>query len=177
MPDFEVYPHAPNNPPTDPLTVAAGDTQLVTITQYDGPTTLPGVYAKMMFIRVAVSGTPAATPPVISLKAGTGDAVPAVISPPGPVYNTPGHTSYIGDVQLIGGQLPHVQLVQFGFQNDTAESWQLSIKNLDAADCQFTWVVAGTAALTAQPWGALSVPSIALTSLINRPGETSLRIE
>jgi hypothetical protein len=177
MANFEVYPHAPNNPPTDPLTVAAGATETITITQREGQSTLPDFYVKMMFIRVAVFGTPPATAPEISLQAGTGTPVVAVISPPRSVFNDLPPTNYVGDVQLIGAQQANVQLVRFGFQNNTTETWQLKIKNKDANDRQFTVVVAGTEDETAQPWGALSVPSLALTSLVNRPGETSLRIE
>ena len=172
---FEVHPHAPGAPPTDPLVVGPGATTFTTVGQLTGPSAIAGAYPKMMFIRVALFGTSPA--PTLFVKAGAGTAK-EVTTVATAVLRGAGLVDYVGDVQLVtAGELPNVWQVRVGFDKDTTETWQLGIRNNDAAEHEFTWVVAGSAAETAQPWIAVSPAELVITSLVNRTGETSLTID
>ena len=172
---FEVHPHAPANPPIDPLSITPSDQQFTTFTQITGPDTVSGIYAKTMFIRVAVYGTPPPTAPSLSLKCGVGAEVIATTVAKA-VSNGPNVTDQIADVQILASSVPNVQLLRIGFYDNTAETWQLGIRNNDVAQRDFTWVVASTANETLQPWIALSAPTMTITSLVNRPNEVPNKI-
>lgn len=178
---FEVHPHAPNNPPIEPYKVDPGglvkDTVLKEITQIDGPSTIPDVYPKMMFIRVAVFGTPTATPPLLLVQCGTGPKVQAILNPSTPVPKSADPADVVADVKLMPGQLTNVQLIRIGFYDAaSAESWNIGIYNPDATERKYTWVVAGTEAETAQPWLSVPTGALSITSLVNRPNETPDKI-
>ncbi|MFN2497148.1 MAG: hypothetical protein ABR608_14805 [Pseudonocardiaceae bacterium] len=165
---FHVYP----DPQTAPLTVAPGVTTFTTISQLTGPADPVG-YNKMMFIRVSMFG--GASPPTLFVMAGTGDPVPA-----GPltkeVYRTPGTTSYVGDVQLVS-EANNVYLIRMGFDQDTAESWQLGIKNNDGAlSRDFTWVVGQSIAETARPWIVVAPATLPYHSLVNQSIDQSVQV-
>ncbi|SCL34988.1 Peptidoglycan-binding (PGRP) domain of peptidoglycan hydrolases-containing protein [Micromonospora rhizosphaerae] len=173
---FEVHPHAPGNPPTDPLKVTKNSEQSSTINQITGPPVIANSYVKMMFLRVAMTGT--GTAPTLSLQTGLGPPVIATGTPTA-VYRGPNPVDYVGDVQLItAGEAAGVWQIRMGFDQDTDETWQLVIHNNDpVVDHEFTWVVASTVAETAQPWIAVSPALLPITSLINRPNSTDLKIE
>ncbi len=174
--NFQVYPHAPSNPPTDPLKVAKNSEQSSTIKQLTGPPVIANSYVKMMFLRVAMTG--AGPAPTLSLQTGLGDPVIAT-GTAAALYRGPDPDDYVGDVQLISlNEAPGVWQIRMGFDKDTTETWQLVIRNNDTvADHEFTWVVATTVAETAQPWIAVTPGLLPLSSLINKPGSTDLKIE
>ena len=123
--------------------------------------------AKTMFIRIAMSGLACATvsdaaAPSIYLRADTGDAV--LLTLPGnqtlPIYRSPGTSGadYVGDGR-VSLESPsagiNVFTVVVTFNDSSGEfAWQLGIRNNDTAPPprEFTWVVSGTVANTAQPW-------------------------
>lgn len=143
---FHVYP----DPPATPLTVAPGATAFAAIGQLTGTSVPAGAYRTMMFIRVAMTG--GATAPTLLVKAGTGTAV-VVTALTTAVFRAPGTDGYVGDVRLLtAGEPANVYQVRMGFDRDTAEAWQIGIQNNDAVSRDFTWVVADSAADTAQPW-------------------------
>ncbi|MEV8509040.1 peptidoglycan-binding protein [Actinoplanes sp. NPDC051475] len=173
---FEVHPHAPGNPATDPLKVAKNSEQSSTFTQITGPPVISNSYEKMMYLRVAKSGTGA--PPTLSLQTGLGPPVVAT-STPTAVYRGPNPSDYVGDVQLfVAGEAAGVWQLRMGFDQNTSETWQLVIHNNDPVlDQEFTWVVAGSVAETAQPWIAVSPGILPISSLVNRQNSTDLKIE
>jgi hypothetical protein len=123
-----------------------------------------GIYARMMFIRVAMLGGSVA--PTMFLRAGQGPPV-AVSTSSQPVFRatTAGGagTGFVGDVFLAPGS-DNVLRVLVGFDRETVEVWKLGIGNNDpAVERQFTWVVADNPADAAQPWvdPAKAVPSFA----------------
>lgn len=150
---FQVYPVLPT-PQAAPLSVLNSDTEEPAIGQLTGPSPFPSDN-KAMFIRIAASPPPAVpTGPVnYYLRAGTGDAVLASVGVSRTVFRQPGtdFADYVGDV-LLFSEADNVSRIQFGFFADTAETWELHIENLSGVTREFTWVVAGTEAETAQPW-------------------------
>ncbi|HEY2669133.1 MAG TPA: hypothetical protein VGJ07_02025 [Rugosimonospora sp.] len=168
---FHVYP----DPQTDPLSVAVGVTTFTPIAQLTGPPAVAGSYNKMMFIRVSMFG--GASPPSLSVKAGTGDPVTATTFTTA-VYRLPGTNGadYVGDVQLIV-DANNVYRIRMGFDQNTAETWQLGITNNDGAVARdFTWVVAETEAETAQPWIVVSPASLPYHSLVNQSIDQSVQV-
>ena len=126
---FTVYP-SPQAKPL-PLPKAPSAAVLTAFTQRAAPEpTLNPPYVKVMYLRVALSGTTLA--PTLQLQAGAGPAVPLndqsnpVLRGPNPV------TDYVGDAWIVV-EGAHVTQVWVGFHADTTETWQLGITNTDAA--------------------------------------------
>ncbi|MEU6667888.1 hypothetical protein [Streptomyces sp. NPDC046727] len=146
---FAVFP----DPPTAPLTVAAGDITFTPISQLTGPSVPAGAYVKMMFIRVAMAG--GSSPPELFIKAGTGAEV-KITALTTAVFRSDDLADYVGDVQQLS-ESGNVYRIRMGFDKDTTEEWQLGIRNKDlSAAREFTWVVADSEAETAQPWIVVS---------------------
>ncbi|MEU0399328.1 hypothetical protein ABZ318_03595 [Streptomyces sp. NPDC006197] len=143
---FHVYP----DPQTAALTVASDTTALTSISQLAGtPPMIYSNYTKAMYIRVSMFG--GTSPPTLFVKAGTGVPVQAK-GQFSPVFRGPASTDYVGDVRLISS-VENVYEIYMLFDQDSSEMWQLGIRNNDHAnDRDFTWVVADSAAETAQPW-------------------------
>ncbi|MCG2622416.1 hypothetical protein LVY72_10880 [Arthrobacter sp. I2-34] len=112
-----------------------------------------GIYARMMFIRVAVLG--GAVVPEVSVRAGQGPAVVAGAQSR-PVFRATAAsgagTGFVGDVFLVPAPEGVVQFV-VGFDRDTTEEWGLGIRNTDpGTERWFTWVVADNDAEVVDPW-------------------------
>lgn len=143
---FTLYPE----PAQHPLTVAGNSRADTEFTQEIGPVPadLAGIYAQAMFLRVAMIGGIAA--PKLFVTAGTGSPVEVTVDPT-PVFRTPGG-GFVGDVFMTSGR-GNVFQVCVGFEKATSETWQLGIHNTHPTEeLLYTWVVADTAADTAQPW-------------------------
>ncbi|MFD1213388.1 hypothetical protein ACFQ36_15205, partial [Arthrobacter sp. GCM10027362] len=132
-----------------------------------------GIYARMMFLRVAMIGGSVA--PTVFLRAGQGPAV-AVSTSTQPLFRatTAGGTGtgFVGDVFLAPGA-GNVLRVLVGFDRETVEEWVLGIRNNDpAADRLFTWVVADNPGDAAQPWAdpASFVPAFASVPFASHRG-------
>ncbi|MFE5690470.1 hypothetical protein [Streptomyces sp. NPDC056512] len=146
---FAVFP----DPPTEPLTVAAGNIAFTPITQLTGPSVPADAYVKMMFIRVAMSGV--SSPPELFVKAGAGAEV-KITSFTTAVFRGASSSDYVGDVRQFS-ESNNVYRIRMGFDKDTLEDWQLGIRNKDvSAAREFTWVVADSEPETAQPWISVS---------------------
>ncbi|MFI2508897.1 hypothetical protein [Streptomyces sp. NPDC018972] len=166
---FAVFP----DPPTEPLTVAAGDITFTSISQLTGPSVPVGAYVKMMFIRVAMAD--GSNPPELFLKAGTGDAV-KVTALTTAVFRSDGPADYVGDVQQFS-EPNNVHRIRMGFDKDTVETWQLGIRNKDlSAAREFTWVVAESEAETAQPWIVVSPADHSFHALAGDSLEQRVRV-
>ena len=128
----------------------------------------------MMFIRVGMSG--GASPPELSLKAGTGTAVQAVAFTTA-VFRGPNVADYVGDVQLVtAGEAANVFQIRMGFDQNSAETWELGIRNTDAVACEFTWVVAESLAETAQPWIMVAPVTLPYNVLVNKAIDQSVTV-
>ncbi|MCG2622418.1 IPT/TIG domain-containing protein [Arthrobacter sp. I2-34] len=144
------------DPQVTPLTLGSGGGRLDSPFSQLAGAPLPeftGIYARMMFIRVAMIG--GSVPPTVFLRAGQGPAV-AVSTATQPVFRSTGPggagTGFVGDVFLAPGS-GNVLRILMGFDRDTVEAWTLGIRNNDpVSDRQFTWVVADNPADAAQPW-------------------------
>ena len=169
---FQQYPL----PPSAPLSLGAGASSSASFTQLAAPdTTLPS-YNKIMYMRLAVSGTTFAsvTPPAptVSLKAGTGTPVPLTTLPT-TIYRTvaAAPADYVGDgwISLEGN---NIFLVTVGFQADTSEIWNMTILNNDPGGSPprlLTWVVASALPDSAQPWIDATPLTLASDLLIGEP--------
>ncbi|MEU6726455.1 hypothetical protein ABZ917_22370 [Nonomuraea wenchangensis] len=157
---FHVYP----DPQTAPLVVTPGGTVFTGITQFAGISVPAGVYNKMMFIRVASSGS--TVPPTLLVRAGTGTPVEARPTPTTLARGPDPAGDYVGDVVLLG-EADNVQQLRVGFVADTSESWQLGIKNNDTANIEVTWVVADSIPDTAQPWISVATGVLSYIALVN----------
>lgn len=171
---FLVFP----DPPIAPLVVNPGATVFTKISQLAGESEPPGLYSKMMFIRVAAFG--AVSPPTLFLKAGTGGPVEAGRNTAA-LFRGPNPSDYVGDVQLFDEtHLPpethNVFQIQMGFNEDTAEQWQLGIKNNDAVAREFTWVVAESEPKTAQPWIDISPGKLSFEALVGDSSAQSIQV-
>jgi Mg-chelatase subunit ChlD len=168
---IHVYP----DPQTAALTLAPGAAPTFTlISQITGASVPAGAYNKMMFIRVAMFGGPAA--PTLLIKAGTGAPVP-ISTATTAVYRSASLTDYVGDVQLVTvGEATDVFQVRMGFDQDTTETWQLGIQNNDAVSRDFTWVVADSIASTAQPWIVVTPATLPYASLVNETIDQSVQV-
>jgi hypothetical protein len=148
---FNLFP----DPPVAPLLVGSNARLDSVFTQHAG-TPLPelaGVYAQMMFVRVAMIGGTLA--PSFFVTAGVGPSV-LVTTDPTPVYRETAvggaGTGFVGDAFLIE-ESANVFQILVGLDQSTAETWKLGIRNNDpAADRLYTWVAADSAAETVQPW-------------------------
>lgn len=144
------------DPQVTPLTLGPGGGRLDSSFSQLVGVPLPeftGIYARMMFLTVAMIGGSVA--PTVFLRAGQGPAV-AVSTATQPVFRSTGPggagTGFVGDVFLAPGS-GNVLRGLMGFDRDTEEAWTLGIRNNDpASDRQFTWVVADNLADAAQPW-------------------------
>lgn len=167
---FHVYP----DPQVAPLAVAPGATAFAAIGQLTGASVPAGAYRTMMFIRVAMTG--GATAPTLLVKAGTGTAV-AVTTLATAVFRTPGTDGYVGDVQLLtAGEPANVYQIRIGFDQNTAEAWQIGIQNNDAVSRDFTWVVADSAADTAQPWIDVTPAALSCQALAGETVSQSVQV-
>ena len=149
---FTLYPQ----PAVRSLVVAKGGARVDTDFLQRAGTPLPefaGIYAQMMFLRVAMIAGDAAAPPTLFLTAGNGPSVEIGTDPRSVSRATGGAgTGVVGDVFLVAGPGNTFQ-VMVGFEELTSEAWKLGIRNNDpAADLDFTWVVADNAGETNQPW-------------------------
>jgi hypothetical protein len=148
---FSLFP----DPAGAPLTVAGNGRVDVAFTQRAGapPANQAGIYAQMMYMRVAmIAGTEA---PELFLQAGDGPSV-AVTADTTPVHRGTGAggvgTGFVGDVTLAA-QDGNVFQITLGFEAVTTEAWRLGIHNTDPTAARlYTWAVADTADDTAQPW-------------------------
>jgi hypothetical protein len=157
---FTLYP----DPPLRGLSVPAGATvftpfvpRSARVAEFDPP------YAEVMFLRVAVFG--ASSAPVLSIATDAGTPVEITADPQG-VFRSPGDAGYVGDVSLksLGGNVFDVMM---GLVTaDPVPGWRLGIRNTDAADRFFTWVVADNTADTMQPWVDPSPVEYAVTATI-----------
>ncbi|MFI6644006.1 vWA domain-containing protein [Streptomyces sp. NPDC050504] len=170
---FHVYP----DPQVEPLQVASAQTRFASIDQLTGASNPIG-YTKMMFIRVCVTG--AVVPPTFLIKAGAGTEV-AIGPLTAGVFNDAGATGYVGDV--IGVPEPDsVTLIRMGFDQDSAETWQLGFRNNNAAGdnkglpVKITWTVAQSAPETAQPWLDVTPGEQPFVSLINGTDEVGVKV-
>ena len=149
---FTLYPQ----PAVRSLVVGKGGARVDTDFLQRAGTPLPefaGIYAQMMFLRVAMIAGDAAAPSTLFLTAGSGPSV-EIGTDPRSVFRATGGagTGVVGDVFLVTGPGNAFQ-VMVGFEELTSEAWKLGIRNNDpAADLDFTWVVADNAGETNQPW-------------------------
>lgn len=157
---FTLYP----DPPLRGLSVPAGATVFTPFAprsaraaEFDPP------YAEVMFLRVAVFG--ASSAPVLSIATGAGTPVEVTPDPQG-VFSSPGDAGYVGDVSLksLGGNVFDIMMGLVAA--DPVPGWRLGIRNTDAADRFFTWVVADDAADAVQPWVDPSPVEYAVTATI-----------
>lgn len=143
---FALYP----DPPMRGLPVPAQATvftpfaaRSARVAEFDPP------YPEVMFLRVAMFDGSSA--PGLLVGVGTGTPVEVSADPQG-VFRLPGDTGYVGDVSLKVIS-PNVIEVMVGLVSvDPAVGWRLGIRNTDAAERFFTWVVADSQADTLQPW-------------------------
>ena len=143
---FALYP----DPPVRALSVAPGATAFTSfaarsarVAEFDPP------YPQVMLIRVATFGS--AATPVLLMAAGAGAPVEVSVETQG-LFRGPGDTGYVGDVWLKPLLTNIFQIVVGLVSADAALGWRLGIRNTDAAERHFTWVVADSEADTAQPW-------------------------
>ena len=148
---FKLFP----DPPVAPLGVPGGGRTDAGFVQLAGEplAEFAGIYARMMFLRVAMIGGTAA--PSLFVRAGQGPAVAAATGTL-PVFRAtrPDGTgsSYVGDVFALPRE-GNVFRVLVGFAAATEETWSLGIRNNDpGAERYFTWAVADSDAEAAQPW-------------------------
>ncbi|MCX5001197.1 VWA domain-containing protein [Streptomyces sp. NBC_00638] len=166
---FAVFP----DPPTEPLTVAAGDITFTPISQLTGSSVPVGAYLKMMFIRVAMSG--GSSPPELFVKAGTGSEV-KITALTTAVFRSDNPADYVGDVQQFS-EANNVYRIRVGFDKDTTEAWQFGIRNKDlSAAREFTWVVADSEAEAAQPWIVVSPARHAFPALVGDSLEQRVQV-
>jgi DNA-binding beta-propeller fold protein YncE len=143
---FTLYP----NPPVQALPVPTGatvftafDIHAAHVAEFDPP------YAQMMFLRVAMLDGSAA--PGLLVAAGTG--TPVQVTPDTQaVYSAPGDTGYVGDVWSKPLAANVIEILVGLVSANPAVGWRLGIRNTDATDRDFTFVVADQEAETAQPW-------------------------
>jgi hypothetical protein len=165
MSDPRVYPESPNGPLTLLAATGIPAPTFAGIEQLAAPDPSTPNILRTMFIRVAMSGANctgvnSATAPNFYLRADDGDAV--LINdhaqPPNrtyPIFHRPGSNpvDFVGEGSVFLEDHNVFRLL-ITFANGTSNhAWQLGIWNNDAtAARQFTWVVSGTLANTAQPW-------------------------
>lgn len=143
---FTLYPE----PALRALAVPAGATvstpfaaRSAPIAEFDPP------YTQVMFVRVAMLG--GTTAPTLLVAAGNGTPVEVSIDPQG-VFASPGDADYVGDVSLTPLS-PNVFEILIGLVSvNPALVWGLGIRNAEATQRFFTWVVADSQADTVQPW-------------------------
>ncbi|MFE5687013.1 hypothetical protein [Streptomyces sp. NPDC056512] len=166
---FHVYP----DPQIAALTVASGATAFTAIRQLTGASPPSDPYIKVMFIRVGMFG--GASPPTLFVRAGTGAPV-EVKSQFSAVFRSLAPADYVGDVRLIN-TVGNVYQIHMSFDQDSAELWQLGIKNNDrASDRDFTWVVADSAAETAQPWIVVAPGELSYQWLDGQPIDQNTQV-
>ncbi|MBH0775544.1 IPT/TIG domain-containing protein [Nocardia bovistercoris] len=149
---FELFP----DPPVTPLPVGPQGVRVDTVFVQHAGVPMPefaGIYAQMMFLRVAMIG-PAMVPPRFFLRAGAGPPVEAV-SDPTPIFRdaaAAGAAGLVGDVFSIAVSNQVFEIV-VGFDQATTERWELGIENDDPTTVRlFTWIVAETPAETINAW-------------------------
>jgi hypothetical protein len=174
---FTIYP----SPPSAPLQINNGTSQDTAIAQLAAPDPSAPEYAKMMYMRLAVSGANIPTltdptAPVVSLQSGTGAFIQLTIAPT-PIYNAPGTNlaNYVGDVQIVF-EGNNVFMINVGFVADTNPTWMLRIANNSGSNRLFTWVVGSTLPETAQPWIDVSPTSLSFDVLVGDTGGQSVQI-
>ncbi|MCI9870538.1 IPT/TIG domain-containing protein [Arthrobacter humicola] len=164
---FALFPDPPVAPLAAPVAgrVDAGFAQLAG----EALPEFAGIYARMMFLRVAMVGGTVA--PSLFVRAGQGPAV-AVTATTQPVFRATrpegGGTGFVGDAfQVLQAGVPGagtVTGVVVGFDRATEETWTLGIRNNDPGrEGYFTWVVAESEGEAVQPWAdpASFVPAFA----------------
>jgi hypothetical protein len=109
-----------------------------------------------MFLRIAKAkvddfGPPGGDPPTLRLQAGTG--MPVVLTTEGPVaiHNLPDATGVpVATAELF--RKPQDVCAVKVVLHAPGSQWHLQIRNSDAVDRLYTWVVADNAAEASQPW-------------------------
>jgi YVTN family beta-propeller protein len=161
---FTLYPE----PAVRALAVPAGATVFTPFAQrsrhaaeFDPP------YAQVMFVRVAMLG--GTTVPKLLVAVGDGAAVEVSIDPRG-VFAASGDVDYIGDVSLTPLGANVVEILIGLVSVEPALTWRLGIRNTDATQSFFTWVVADSQADTAQPWVEPDATGVPVTTSFLLPG-------
>jgi hypothetical protein len=154
---FDIYPQ----PPTAPHHVAANSSSpaLIAITQRAGPDNVAEAGTTVtnnpttMFIRLAMLGPapPPGNEPTIILKANTGaeTEITGGYSPPTAIPD--GVNIDAADGIKHPADANNVYLVKV-LVYEVGLTWQMRVKNNDAAAHDFTWVVADSLANSRQPW-------------------------
>jgi IPT/TIG domain len=147
---FSLFP----DPPVKLLAIPANATADSVFPQRAGapPPDLAGVYAQVMFVRVAMIG--GTVVPELVMTAGTGP--PVVVTTEATAMfresGIGGGVGFVGDVSLTQ-PAGNVVEIMVGFDQVSTETWKLGIHNNDpTTDRLYTWVVADSAAEAAQPW-------------------------
>jgi YVTN family beta-propeller protein len=161
---FALYP----DPPLLALAVPAGATVFTPFAQSSAPVPeFDPPYAQMMFLRVAMLHGMSA--PKLLLAVGDGTPVEVSADPQG-VFASPGDAQYVGDVSLtsLGN---NIFAILVGLVSvDATLMWRLGIRNNDAAQSFFTWVVADSEAETELAWVDSRATDFPVIATIKLPG-------
>jgi von Willebrand factor type A domain-containing protein len=138
-------------------------------------------YKKVMFIRVAMSGSTIA--PKLFLQAESGNLAP-IITTPKAVFKAKAEEmnseDYVGDVSMVFLESsPPVLQIRMGFVDQAKDwvlTWKLRIVNNDQKPSDFTFVVAGSVKETAQPWIDVSPDTLTYHALINESLKKSVQV-
>jgi hypothetical protein len=174
-------PHVYPDPQTAPLNLGPGATSAaISIEQLTAPSLVPP-NDNFMYIRIGISDPAGAlgaiaNQPDVVLQADAG--------PPSPVLTPNTQTVFSGATYIADASIArdpaanNVFIITIDFFPPAfkVHTWTITIKNKDAAARDFTWVVSGTEANTAQPWIDVEPTALAWDVLIKGTQSESVQI-